>query len=267
MDGKAVKEKELAARQRGYCPGFEELLIRGSGLNAVKCLALACLLAVFSGCSSYPFPRELWDKAQVISISDVRANPDASRGAIVIWGGRIVNVVNDTNGSSIYIVGLPLRSSGRPRVRESSPGRFIATTSYFLDPEMFPQHALITIAGQLDGVWTEQLGNLQYPYPVVDIQSTYVWPPEQDSNVAFYAGPSWGPGWGPGWGWGAYPWWGPGFYYPVGVGFYGRGFHGSIRGRPGFRAGPAARGGPGFRGGPPGSRSGGFRGGPAGRGR
>ena len=243
MKGKAAKE--LAARQPRGDSGF-----------AGRCLASALLfllVVVLSGCHTYPISKNLRQQAQVLSLSQVKANPEGTRGAVVIWGGRIINVVNETNGSSIYICSLPLGSNGKPLPHEQSPGRFIATSTNFIDPEMFPQHGLITVAGPLDGVWTEQLGNVPYPYPVVDIQETHIWPPQRDDYYPYYGYyyPDWGWGWGPGW-WGA-----AGFYYPFYGGYYGyhgyHGYHGGFQSRAGGafhgRGGGFHGGGGGFHGG------------------
>ncbi len=198
-------------------------------MNALKYLAPALVLAVLSGCASYPISKDLRQQAQVITIPQVKANPAGTRGNIVIWGGRIINVVNSTHGSAIYIVCLPLRSNEKPVAYGPSPGRFIASSAEFLDPEAFPRHDLITVAGQLDGVQTETLGNVPYPYPVLNIKELRVWPMEQPEYPPYgYYGPDWDWGWGPYWWW----WGGPyyyGGYYGGYHGYYG-GYHGGYRG-------------------------------------
>ncbi|MGH8024019.1 MAG: Slp family lipoprotein, partial [Limisphaerales bacterium] len=85
-------------------------------MNAVKYLALASLLAALSGCETYPISQEFRQQAKEITISQVRADPDGTRGKIVIWGGRIINVANNTNGGAIYIACLPLRDNEKPAV-------------------------------------------------------------------------------------------------------------------------------------------------------
>ena len=161
-------------------------------MNAVKYLAPALLLAAFAGCASYPISKDLRQQAQVVTMDQVKADPAGTRGRIVIWGGRIINVANDTNGSAIYIVCLPMGSDEKPVADGPSPGRFIATTTDFLDPEAFPAHRRITVAGQLDGVWTEPLGKIQYTYPVLDIKEAHVWPVEPPEYPPYgYYGPDW----------------------------------------------------------------------------
>jgi outer membrane lipoprotein len=209
-------------------------------MNAARYFASALSLALLSGCATGPISKEFRQQAKQVTIDQVRANPGGTRGTIVIWGGRIIDVVNETNGSSIYVVCLPLPSNERPLPYGPSPGRFIATSSGFLDPEMFPHGSLVTVAGQLDGVSTKPLGNVPYPYPVLQIQETHVWPGEPEEYYPYdgYYGPGWGwDYWGPAW------WWWGGLYYPYYYGgFYGR-YHG------GFHGGFHGSGGGGFRGG------------------
>jgi outer membrane lipoprotein len=214
-------------------------------MNASRYLASALFLALLSGCATGPISKEFQQQAKQVTIDQVRADPEGTRGTIVIWGGRIIDVVNETNGSSIYIVCLPLPQNEKPLPYGPSPGRFIATSTGFLDPEMFPHGSLITVAGQLDGVSTKQLGNVPYSYPVLQIQETHIWPGEPEEYYPYdgYYSPGWGLDyWGPAW------WWG-GLYYPYYYGgFYGGyrgGFHGGFHGG-GFHGGG---GGSGFHGG------------------
>ena len=198
-------------------------------MKAVKYLVCALLLAVLAGCASYPISKDLRKQARQVAISQVRADPKGTRGTLVIWGGRIINVVNNSNGGSMYILCLPVENSGKPAAEGPSPGRFVATSRNYLDPETFPRGRLITVAGQLNGIWTERLDKMEYAYPVVYLKEAHVWPAESQGYPYYgypyygYYGPYWYSYWGPGWGWwGGYPF----FYYG---GFPG-GFHGSFHG-------------------------------------
>ena len=187
-------------------------------------LVLTAISVGLSGCSSPPISKDVREQARQVTFSQVRADPAGTRGTVVIWGGRIINVVNNTNASSIYIVGLPVKSNGKPMSEGPSPGRFVAATPNFLDPTMLPRNRRITVAGSLNGVSTERLGSMNYAYPVLEIKELHIWPLKSGedypdySNYAYYGyGPAWNNyswGWGPGWGW-----WGGG------VVFVNRGFH------------------------------------------
>jgi outer membrane lipoprotein len=173
-------------------------------MNAVKVknFAIAAVgVAVLSGCASPPISKDVQHEAKQINFAQVRAYPDETRGQVVIWGGRIINVVNNTNASSIYIVGFPVDSDGKPVSKGPSPGRFIAAAPGFLDPTLLPHGRVITVAGSLNGVWPERLGKMNYDYPVLKIKELHVWPaksrvdyPEPD----YYSYPNYGY-YGPGW--------------------------------------------------------------------
>ncbi|HXC34365.1 MAG TPA: Slp family lipoprotein, partial [Candidatus Acidoferrales bacterium] len=106
--------------------------MRVSTLNAIKCLAPVLSLALFSGCASYPISKEYRQQEKQITLDEVKANPEGTRGAVVIWGGRIINVVNNSQGGAIYIYCLPLPENERPLAYAPSPGRFVATSAQFL---------------------------------------------------------------------------------------------------------------------------------------
>ncbi len=232
---KTLCESDFAG---GHGEGREGELV--GKMNRVKWVGAALVSAAIglwiSGCASYPVSKDVRQQAKQVTFSQVRADPDGTRGTVVIWGGRIINVANETKGSSVYVICFPLKSDGKPDSKGPSPGRFIATTPDFLDPQMLPQGQRITVAGSLNGVSTQQLGTMAYAYPVIALKELHVWPPKSGEdypdypNYPYYGyyGPDWnwslGWGWGPGWGW--YN----GFYYPFYYGGYYRGYHGGYHG-------------------------------------
>ena len=174
--------------------------------SKVQVLLLGFLLTGVSGCVSYPVSKSLRERAQPVALAQAAQNPNASKGTVVIWGGRIIQTVNDTNGSAIYVLELPLTRDERP-VRHAVPrGRFIVRSSRFLDPEFFRAGRLITVAGEIAGVETHPLQKVQYVYPVLAAKELHVWYVPRP-----YPGGPW-PGWG---------WYGPGWY---GGGWYGPGW-------------------------------------------
>jgi len=157
-------------------------------------VALAVLLA---GCS-YPISRELRQKAAPdLTFPIVLANPDAHRGAIVVWGGHIIETRNRKNGTEFVVLESPLDASGMPLEARYSRGRFIARTPEFFDPEVYRKGARLTLGGQLTGKETRPLGEIHYTYPVVAIRELYLWdePRPQWRCRCYYTWP------GPYWGW------------------------------------------------------------------
>lgn len=216
----------------------------GNGKYITRLLILV-VLAALSGCASYPISKNLKKEAKPVTLAQVTSDPAAVTGTTVIWGGRIIDTLNDTNGGAIYILELPLDSDGKPNPLGLPGGRFIAASPGFLDPDAFPNERFITVAGQIQGVRTEPVQKTQYTYPVLTIEQTHLWPedyPEEAYYGYCYPGCYWDPGW----------WYGDGWY--GGVGFYGyhRGYggfhHGGFHGG-GFRSGGGFHGGGGGHGG------------------
>lgn len=188
-------------------------------MHTGKYIGSILLIAMLTGCVSYPFDKDLRDQAKPYSMSQVQANPKTTRGATVIWGGRIIRTLNSTNGGEIYVLRLPLNRNEQPTSDDTrSSGRFIAVSPGFLDPAAYPPGRLITVAGQLDGVRDQYLDNLLYAYPVVQIRQSHLWASRERDDYYYTVYP--------GWYWGSNPlWWnnGMGWYYPGGYGeFQGR---------------------------------------------
>ena len=184
----------------------------------IRFLLLGITAAGLSGCATYPVAISLREQARPVTLVQATAQPDVYTGTVVIWGGRVIKTVNDTNGSSIYVLRLPLSHYEIPIVPSVSSGRFIARSNGFIDPQVMKNGQLITVAGVLEGVVKEPLQKIEYTYPVVDIRQIHQWyvPRRYYYYMPSYwdwYGPGvtwgWGPGWGwygPGWGWG---WYGP----------------------------------------------------------
>lgn len=196
-------------------------------------LAAVLMLATLAGCVTYPISENLQKQARPLTIAQVTANPDAAMGTTVIWGGKIITTVNDTNGGSIYVLKLPLDPNERPQPYVMTTGRFIATSTGFLDPEAYPRGRLVTLAGQISGVASEPVQKVQYTYPVLTIEQIHVWPVQPREYYYYNTYPDW---------YWDYPYWyGGAWYYPGWYGGYRGGYHGGGWGG-GFHAGPSGGG-------------------------
>jgi len=170
-------------------------------------LLLGTLVAVLSGCENLPVSKSLRKQAKPVTLAQVRANPAVYRGTVVIWGGKVIQTVNDTNGGALYILQFPLTHYEAPMLGGVSTGRFIARSNGYIDPEVFTAGRLVTVAGRITGTVTEPLGKVLYVYPDLTIEELHLW---QAAGPVYYY-PAWYSGWyGPGWGWG----WGGGWYGP-----------------------------------------------------
>jgi outer membrane lipoprotein len=155
----------------------------------------ATALAVFAGCTAYPISKQYREEAQMnVTVPMVRENPSAYKGAVVIWGGFVLNDVNDSSGSTLTILETPLDYQYYPKSRSLSRGRFIAVTKQFLDPVIFTKGKRVTMAATVEGVETRKLGKGTYEYPIVNIQQLRYWQHESYYPYTYpyyYSSPRW----------------------------------------------------------------------------
>ncbi len=106
----------------------------------------------------------------------VTRNPTAYVGSVVIWGGVIIGVDNNTEGSSITVLQTPLDGRDQPGDTEYSRGRFIAATPDLADPLVFIKGRRITVVGEITGKEAKPIGSSAlYLYPVIRIKQLVLW--------------------------------------------------------------------------------------------
>jgi outer membrane lipoprotein len=177
--------------------------------NKIIGLSIFVTLLTGTGCTQYVISTPLREQAALSpAFTTVRANPGKYIGYTVIWGGVIIETVNQPNHTTITILQTPLELYQVPKDPEQSQGRFIARVDGYLDREVYHKGRKVTVAGQISGQETLPIGEMQYTYPVVKVQEIYLW-----RSVAPYYRPYYRQYY---WGWGSYPawpypggWWGP----------------------------------------------------------
>jgi outer membrane lipoprotein len=161
-------------------------------------------LIFLSGCA-HVISKDLRTKSDLtLTLSQVRQNPETYRGKWVVWGGEIIETVNQQEGmTQIEVFQRPLGWRGEPRETYPSEGRFLVVYDKYLDPYVFRRGVKITVAGDIVGERTKLLGEMHYRYPLVSGKEVYLWP-------VYYYPP--------------YPNYDPWWSYPYGLGF-GFGFY------------------------------------------
>jgi outer membrane lipoprotein len=112
----------------------------------------------------------------------VALTPERYTNGAVIWGGRIVAVQNFADHSEIELLAYPLDSSQRPRVNDTGNGRFIALMPGYIEPLDYPVGALMTLVGHVSGTRAGKVGQADYVFPLVRVDSGHVWTIEELRN-------------------------------------------------------------------------------------
>lgn len=174
----------------------------------MKGAMLALLLLAVAGCATTVPESVRRPPADSPSLAQAHADPDRYRGRKVRWGGTIASVVNRSDETCIEVVGRELQSNGRPVEDDRSEGRFLACVKSFLDPAVYAEGRLLTVAGTLEGTETRPVGEYPYRYPRVRISAYQLWAPLPEPRAGDWD-PFWDPYWYGPWPYRPYP-----YYYP-----------------------------------------------------
>lgn len=137
-----------------------------------------------------------------LSVKEAQAEPQRFIGSSLRWGGRIIALHNRADDTLLEVLALPLDKRGEP-VEEAAAwyGRFLVRIARFIDPLVYEEGRMITVAGTLDSIERRHIGRYEYRYPVVEAGTLHLWPkPVQDTP--------WGPPYEP-WPWYYDPWYHP----------------------------------------------------------
>lgn len=98
------------------------------------------------------------------------------RNQIVILGGHVLEVNNDSGGAVIKALQVPLKTGDKPGSKDRSQGRLLIHTVKFLDPEVYTKGRKITVAGK---IITGSPGDNQTapgPYLKLEAKELHLWP-------------------------------------------------------------------------------------------
>lgn len=174
----------------------------------------AWIALLLTGCAS-TLPEPIREPpSNDLALSEARQDPEAFIGQPVRWGGTIAGVDNRENETCLEVVGRDLQSSGKPASSDSSHGRFLACVNRFLDPMIYQDGRMVTVAGTLEAVEQKPVGKYPYTYPVVQVKNMHLWQVEPE-RIYYEPDPFWYDPFWPG-GYYRYPRFGPSPY-----GWYG----------------------------------------------
>lgn len=140
------------------------------------CLSLFSLMLLLSGCA-HVISKDLREKTNPsITFRQVYQNPNAYKNQSVLWGGEIIETINQKDETTlIEVLQRPLGWRGEPKETDASEGRFLILVEKYLDPYVFQKGRKITVAGEILGEEIKPLGEMDYRYPFLLSDQTYLW--------------------------------------------------------------------------------------------
>ena len=160
-------------------------------MNPIKTVLVVALAASLAACATAPQPLQ----GQFTALTPRQAVERDSTGAVVRWGGRIVDVEPQPNRTCFQMISTKLDVYGRPYwASDDVGGRFIACRTGFYDPAVFEKNREITFTGRVDGYESRRIGQYDYRVPRLAADVVYLWPVRQRVDVIERPAP--------------WPWWG-----------------------------------------------------------
>lgn len=152
----------------------------------------ALILIVIAGCLALQgCTRVISEQSRKLVDTDakfmqVRESPETYIGKHIMLGGRIARVKNSQEGSQLEIVQFELTDSGVPEESFVSSGRFLATSTDYLDSTIFRKGMLITLVGEIKGKKIQRLDEMEYAYPLVALREWHLWKGSDWERGSYY---------------------------------------------------------------------------------
>ena len=142
---------------------------------------LPVIFALLTGCASTPE----FDTSQVdrsLTPQSVNAEPEVSRGKLVLWGGTILDIRNLKETTQIEVLAYPLNVSYLPMLESKPLGRFIIEHTGYLEPTTYAQGRQVTVSGSISGSRSGKVGETSYVYPVISDRQLHLWSPSSEGK-------------------------------------------------------------------------------------
>ena len=142
-------------------------------MTKLKSLLILLLVAV-TGCASQPVIDSA-DYDATISPNAVSESIERHTDRAVIWGGVILSIANQIDGTQLEVLAYPLDSAHQPITSDQSTGRFLIVTDAFLEPVDYVAGKQVTVSGQISGIVSGKIGQASIEYPVLSSDQLHLW--------------------------------------------------------------------------------------------
>lgn len=143
-------------------------------------IPLLIISTLLAGCVASPFEKQGRDIG-TLTPSEALRQPEAE-GATVLWGGRVVGVINAGEQTELEVLALPLRMGDMPDRDAEGGARFVIRHDGFLEPMNFAPGRYVTAMGRFIGVEERSVGAFPLRHPVVESMQLELWPVDPNSN-------------------------------------------------------------------------------------
>ncbi len=110
------------------------------------------------------------------SFEEMANNVDKYLNKVVILGAHVLDVTNQTDGSTIKALQVPLVMGDKPGSKDTSQGRLTIVTTAFIDPEIYTKGRNLTVAGKIIEADKEPSDRPPIPHLYVKAQELHLWP-------------------------------------------------------------------------------------------
>lgn len=142
-----------------------------------SCSAALVLMSASCASQDYVIPESLAGQIdRSLTFEQLKESAASYVGKVVVLGGEVLTAKRLPEGTSIEILQLPLDGSEPVTEAQQSQGRFLAVQKEFLDPATLDARPRVTVVGEVTGVRTQRLDDVEYTYPVLAIKDLKVWP-------------------------------------------------------------------------------------------
>ncbi|MCU7844262.1 MAG: Slp family lipoprotein [Candidatus Thiodiazotropha sp. (ex Monitilora ramsayi)] len=136
-------------------------------------LTLFCIL-ILSGCASSP--KVSTDADRSLTPKEAATSPASERR--LQWGGVIIESQNMADTTELQVLAYPLKSDGKPDVKATPNGRFIAQSQGYLETVNYAKGRQVTVTGKFSQVRTGEVGETPYEFPILTADEVVLWPEE-----------------------------------------------------------------------------------------
>lgn len=138
------------------------------------------LLLFMSGCNRYQVvPDHLAGQVnKELTYEQVKASAEAYQGQVVVWGGEVLNAVQEGDRTKIEVLQMSLNKDHVPEYsKASSRGRFFAVDSQheIIDPAIFEKGSKVTVVGEIRGKSPESSTEASSNVPIISIRDMTLW--------------------------------------------------------------------------------------------